>query len=208
VTMRRMASASSSTPPVSLRERKKIKTRQTIRDAAYRLFAEQGYDETTVEQIAAAAEVSPSTFFRYFPVKEDVVLSDEYDPLIAAAIAARPADESIVDSMRVATGLLVRQMYESEHAEVLQRMRLVRDVPAIRARMGENIGAESELLVGALAQRSGRPPDLRMRVVVGALFGGWHAALMHWVETGGVEPLPELLERSLTMMSEGLAPDA
>jgi len=65
-----------------LRERKKAKTRAAIRREAMRLFREQGYEETTVEQIAEAAEVSPSTFFRYFPTKEDVVLQDDFDVVV------------------------------------------------------------------------------------------------------------------------------
>lgn len=82
-------------PQLGLRERKKLKTRVAIRRATYRLIAEQGYDATTVEQIAEAAEVSPSTVFRYFPTKEDIVLTDEFDPVIVAALrAARRASRS------------------------------------------------------------------------------------------------------------------
>src|SRR3954464_9320848 len=68
-----------------LRERKKAKTRWAIQEHALRLFGEQGYAATTVDQIAAAAEISPSTFFRYFATKEDVVVQDQYDDLFVAA---------------------------------------------------------------------------------------------------------------------------
>src|SRR5690348_18511042 len=83
-----------------LRERKKARTRAAIREHALRLFHEQGYDATTVEQIAEAAEVSPSTFFRYFPTKEDVVLYDDVDPLLIAAFAAQPPELSPIQAMR------------------------------------------------------------------------------------------------------------
>ena len=68
-----------------LRERKKLKTKEAIQREALRLFQEQGYDETTIEQIAEAVEISPSTFFNYFPTKEDVVIQDPYDPLFISS---------------------------------------------------------------------------------------------------------------------------
>ena len=77
-------------PEPDWRQRKKAATRDRIRACALRLFREQGYDATTVEQIAAAAGVSHMTFFRYFPAKEDVALSDSYDPLIAGRLEADP----------------------------------------------------------------------------------------------------------------------
>lgn len=80
--------------PHGLRERKKARTRKTIRTEAFRLFREKGYPHTTVEQIAAAAEVSPSTFFRYFPTKEDLVLADDLDPALIEAFQAQPPELS------------------------------------------------------------------------------------------------------------------
>ncbi|HZZ53933.1 MAG TPA: TetR family transcriptional regulator, partial [Trebonia sp.] len=86
----------------SLRERKKARTRAAIREHALRLFREQGYDATTVEQIAAAAEVSPSTFFRYFPTKEDVVLQDGFDDRMFEAFDRQPPSLTPIAALRVA----------------------------------------------------------------------------------------------------------
>ncbi len=193
------------TARLSLRERKKMKTRKAIRHAAYRLFEEQGYDATTVEQIAAAAEVSPSTFFRYFPTKEDVVLTDEYDPVMEAELRARPADEPLVESVRQAVSGPLRQMYAEEREEMLLRLRIAREVPAVRARMGEGTTASCRMLVDVLAERTGRPrDDFQLRVLVGALLGGWSEAVMWWSENGGRDDLPELVDRTLSILAESL----
>src|SRR5215469_18955738 len=85
-----------------LRERKKARTRASIREHALRLIREQGYDATTVDQIAEAADVSPSTFFRYYPTKEDVVLQDDFDLLAVESFNQQPADLSIVGAFRAA----------------------------------------------------------------------------------------------------------
>src|ERR1051326_4996766 len=88
--------------PDGLRERKKARTRAAIREHALRLFRANGYQRTTVEQIAAAAEVSPSTFFRYFPTKEDVVLQDDMDTRMIEALERQPADLSPLSAVRAA----------------------------------------------------------------------------------------------------------
>src|SRR5271166_5573302 len=85
-----------------LRERKKARTRASIREHALRLFREQTYQGTTVEQIAAAAEVSPSTFFRYFPTKEDVVLRDDFDYRVLEAFERQPLSSTPLAALRAA----------------------------------------------------------------------------------------------------------
>jgi AcrR family transcriptional regulator len=81
--------------PRGLRERKKARTRRTIRTEAFRLFRKQGYSETTVDQIAAAAKISSRTFFRYFQNKEQVVLDDDLDPLLIRNVTMQPPDMSV-----------------------------------------------------------------------------------------------------------------
>ena len=91
--------------PRGLRERKKMRTRATLIDAAAELCLRQGYDNTTVDQIAAAAEVSPRTFSRYFPTKVSVVaaITDELDELIAEAMEALPGDITAYDALLAAS---------------------------------------------------------------------------------------------------------
>ncbi len=101
--------------PAGLRERKKARTRAAIREHALRLFREQGYAATTVEQIAAAADVSPATFFRYFPTKEDVVLQDDFDILTTLeSLNAQPRDLSPIAAMPGAAASAYAAMTEQD----------------------------------------------------------------------------------------------
>src|SRR5436190_14290087 len=129
-----------------LRERKKQKTRWAIQEHALRLFAERGYDATTVDQIAAAAEISPSTFFRYFRTKEDVVIEDEYDPLMAAAMAAAPADLKPLPAIRHGMRAVFSRISEAERRQIFDRTKLIMSVPALRARTLENLSATINLV--------------------------------------------------------------
>src|ERR1700759_2143624 len=120
--------------PAGLRERKKARTRAAIRQEALRLFREQGYQATTVEQIAAAAEVSPSTFFRYFPTKEDVVLQDDMDTRMVEALERQPADLRPPTAVRAAVRDAFASYTEADLAVIAETTRLTMTVPEIRAR--------------------------------------------------------------------------
>src|SRR5437764_14521375 len=120
--------------PVGLRERKKARTRAAIRQHALRLFREQGYSATTVEQIAAAADVSPATFFRYFPTKEDVVMQDDLDMFTLAALEAQPPELGPIAAFRAAAAAALAAMSADDIARLNESTRLVMTVPEIRAR--------------------------------------------------------------------------
>jgi AcrR family transcriptional regulator len=142
-----------------LRERKKAKTRAAIRREAMRLFREHGYEETTVEQVAEAAEVSPSTFFRYFPTKEDVVLVDEYDGLIVAAFRAQPPELTPVQAIRKALGEVMGNLTPEEQADEDERLRLSREVPELRAARLDELIRTMRLVATVVGERVGRSAD-------------------------------------------------
>jgi AcrR family transcriptional regulator len=187
-----------------LRERKKQKTRWAIQEHALRLFAEQGYEATTVEQIAAAAEVSPSTFFRYFPTKEDVVLADDYDPLLLAAYEAVPPEVEPVAALRQAMRTAFGEIGPEEQARVLERTKLSLSVPALRARSLENLATTINTLAEPIARRLGREPgDLGARTLAGACLGAMLVAIFEWVETDGSKPLPDLIDETMGLLESG-----
>ncbi|MBE3011518.1 TetR family transcriptional regulator [Microbispora sp. NEAU-D428] len=189
----------------SLRERKKAKTRRTIQEEALRLFAEQGYEATTVEQIAEAAEVSPSTFFRYFPTKEDVVTQDDFDPILMEAIKAQPPDRPPLAALRAAFRTAFESMGAEELDQVLARTKLSASVPALRARTMDGLFATIDMLAGAVAERAGRDPrNLAVRALVGAVMGVLLPTLFTWVERDGATPLPDLVDEALGYLEAGL----
>ncbi|MEV6884296.1 TetR family transcriptional regulator [Streptomyces sp. NPDC051135] len=192
-------------PRPGLRERKKAKTREAIRAAAYGLIRQQGYEATTVEQIAGRAEVSPSTVLRYFPTKEDIVLTDAYDPVMAAELAARPAGEPWPESLRHVLRAVLG-VGAGEEAELTRlRTRLLAEVPAVRSRMLENMSATGRVLARAIAERTGLAPDsLEARTVSMSLVGGLMEVSRYWAEHDHEESLTELVDRALDALENGL----
>ncbi|MYS83312.1 TetR family transcriptional regulator [Embleya scabrispora] len=191
--------------PVGLRERKKIKTRQAIRREAYRLFREHGYDATTVDQIAEAAEISPSTFFRYFPTKEDLVLTDEYDPVLVEILRTAPQGTSLVRVVR--TGVLdaLREILRVDGEELATRMTLVLNVPALRRRTYEQQMQTWVLITEAFAARTGRSAnDMELRVAAASINAAMGEAIMGWARNGCTEDLVELVDQALALLETGL----
>jgi AcrR family transcriptional regulator len=188
-----------------LRERKKAKTRRSIQEHALRLIAEHGYDGTTVEQIAEAAEVSPSTFFRYFPTKEDVILRDDYDPILVEALLRQPPELAPIPALRAALREVFGTVYAEARDELYRRTRLQMDVPALRARLMQQQLETFQTFAGAMAARTGREPtDPDVRAFAGAFMGVAMAAVMQWMESGGKDELPDLIDAALARLETGL----
>jgi AcrR family transcriptional regulator len=179
------------------RQRKKAATRDRIRASALRLFGEQGYDATTVEQIAAAAGVSHMTFFRYFPAKEDVALSDSYDPMIAAAITQTPVTWPLIRRIRTVLAEGLRQVYDEDRDAMLAQNKLVVSTPVLRDRLWADQMATQQLILEAL----GSDPGYQARVIVAACLAAASTAVLTWVENNGTPELPDLLDQAFDALT-------
>jgi len=179
-----------------LRERKKQKTKASIQREALRLFKKKGYDETTIEDIAAAAEISPSTFFNYFPSKEDVVIYDEYDPQLFASLMAQsdqPLGQSIRDAVDAMAGV-----FAGDRDAIYERAKLSLEVPELRARTWEELEKAQNQFVAVIASRTGlEATNFEVRVVALALVGAAFEAALEWVRLGGRGSMLDLFNRAL-----------
>ncbi|HYM51451.1 MAG TPA: TetR family transcriptional regulator [Candidatus Limnocylindrales bacterium] len=184
-------------PAVGLRERKKQKTREAIQRVAVRLFVERGYDETTVEDIAEAVEISPSTFWNYFASKEDVVMMDTYDPMVLAMFLDRPNHEPPSVSFRQVLEAL-GEILERDRELILSRSSLMLEVPALRGRIGDEIERALEFITGLLATRTGRSPeDFELRVTARVVINAVYEASLEWMRRRGRDRFAALIQRAL-----------
>lgn len=192
---------------MGLRERKKIRTRQELADAALALFTERGFEATTVEEIVAAVDVSPRTFFRYFASKEDALLVDDEalrDQLLEA-LAGRPAGEPVLTAVHRAVMSLTSQ-YEAKRERLFRIYRLCAQSPSLADRQVELQLAWVEGLAQQVGGRLGRDPasDLEARLVARVALSCLHAAADVWFATDGKADLPALVDRAFSEVGAGL----
>jgi AcrR family transcriptional regulator len=191
--------------PPTLRNRAARAVRAEIAAVAIRLFLEQGFDKTTVDQIAAEAGLSRTSFFRYFATKEDVVLGhlEELGQKVLDALAARPAQEPAWQSLRHAFDLLVEESATLPE-QGLTMARMLHDTPSLKARqLGKQMGW-LDLLVPEVARRLGvasEACDARPRALVAAALGCLNAAVDVWTAAGGTVSLPALLDQAMSAVA-------
>jgi AcrR family transcriptional regulator len=191
-----------------LRARKKELVHRTIQSEALRLFTEQGFEQTTVEQIADAAGVSPATFYRYFTSKEDAVVTDEYDPIVIQSIMERPADEPLIDAVRaVMTGVLAAY-FDRDRDLLAARHELMRTTPALQAASAQEQERSRKLFSALIARHLRRPPDdLDVGIACGALTGALQSAFALWFEQGakgGERRIREVLNHAIDRVESAL----
>jgi AcrR family transcriptional regulator len=182
--------------PAGLRERKRQQTRERLTRAAMALFLERGFEATTLDDIAAAADISRRSFFHYFASKEDVVFAwqEESTAALIAAVAARPVDESMLTAAENAITAMVGQL---EPGEAIAMARLKRDNPALQARDQ----VKYEKLERALAEALGKRADykaekLQARLVAMIATGAMRIGGEFWAAEGAREKPEALAKRT------------
>ncbi|MET8054064.1 TetR family transcriptional regulator [Streptosporangium sp. NPDC005286] len=197
-----------------LRERKKQKTRLALIDAALSLFLEQGYEATTVDQIAAAVDVSPRTFFRYFATKEDVALSLAADgqETMLAELATRPADEAPFTALSHAVRAMVTMLQEGDlddTARFLRAREVIDSTPALFAGSVRRLVENERRLIAEISRRQGTDPDDLLPHFVVALFTAVARVgfeLCEPADINDVKALAVRLESTLALAERSLRP--
>ncbi|MEU7826870.1 helix-turn-helix domain-containing protein [Catellatospora sp. NPDC049133] len=160
------------------------RTRARLLECALDLFEQQGYEQTTVAQIAGAAGVTEMTFFRHFSAKDRLVVEDPYDPVIADAVAAQP--HTLAPLARAVAGLRAAwgQLPEPESDVVRRRVRIAAGTPSLRAAIAANNAATEQILVDQLVADGADPRSAR--VAAAAVLAGITAALLDWSQHDGL----------------------
>ena len=195
------------TEQTGLRERKKLQTRRRIEDAALELFGRDGFDGTTVEGIAAAADIAPRTFFYYFPTKEDVVLADYAGRLerIVDQLGQRPDAERPWAALR-ASFLVVAADYDADRREIIRRFQIMATSPSVYARSLQLQAGWEDAVAAVLTERMGcRTEELGPRLLATSALSAIRSSLRYWIATGQRSSLPQLVEGCFDQLGKGLA---
>ena len=184
---------------LGLRERKKRRTRETVRLAAFELFQKHGYPDTTIEQISELADVSPRTFFRYFPTKAALLIPDHMMEPIVGIFLSAPAAMRPIAAYRYALEQVFDGMAGTEWGEEMARQQLLYTLPEAGGALYHEYIRTIELITEALAVRLERPvTDPELRITAGAMTGVFMAALH------GTPMAPDTIFKGLDFLDKGL----
>jgi AcrR family transcriptional regulator len=202
-------------PRASLRERKKLATRRSLRRVALDLVAERGFARVTVEDIAEAADVSPRTFFNYFPSKEAAVLGADPDRVtgLRERVVEEAPGEPVLNALRVvmaeeaqAVADELGELGEGDPADWLRRMREARADPHLRAAQAAQMSMVERFITEGLAERLGTDPerDPYPGLLAATATGVLRATISFWAGSGGTLPLDRLVDQAFRALGDGL----
>lgn len=185
-----------------LAHRKRQLVRDEIAEAALKLIAFQGFEETTIDQIAAAAGVSRRTFFRYFQSKEDVIVESLADvgEALREALDARPPDESPITAVRQALSIFT-DLFAEYPEKILRLTKLMLGTAPLKARFLERQADWRAALAAGLARRWSMN-DLQANVTAGVAFAAFEAALHAWIDADGERDIVALLDETFALAFE------
>lgn len=183
-----------------LRETKKRATRQALSWAAMRLAVERGLANVLVEDIAAAAGVSPRTYNNYFASKEAAICGIVADraELISAVLAERPADEPLADAVLAAV-MAPYDLPDDPDRDWVTRTRVVLAEPALRGEFLKAMTAMEQVLAEGIAARLGTDAGLFPRVIAAAAIGATRVGIDHWLYSGTTEPFTTVVSTAVRM---------
>lgn len=190
----------------TLRERNQERTRAEIAQHALALFGARGFDEVTVDDIAASAGISRRTFFRYFDTKEDALLPGDASRLerLRAALQAGPVLEGPFDAVRGAV-LDLAQDYETDSVDFLQQARLVLATPSVHARSLEHQAEWEAVIRTFAAERTGQPAtSLLPQLLAAGCMAALRTALATWLHDDGRTDVVALAAEALDAIGDGL----
>ena len=190
---------------LGLRERKRIRAMRRIQDVALDHFDEDGFDAVTIERIAEDADVSPSSVYRYFGTKENILLWDEYDPMIVARVVELVDQLPPLQAIRRVMATMVGEVFDRDEARIRRRIRLMMEEPTLQAASALQTQRMADMITGLLAPRLGREAhDLELQVFAHAVVGAMVAAIRHWYATDFAEPFSRVLDHALDVVEGGI----
>jgi AcrR family transcriptional regulator len=172
---------------------------KTIQSQSMKLFLMQGYEQTTVEQIAQASNVSHMTIFRYFPTKEHIVLDTEYTQLIINLLNKQPPNESADKKIESVILGVLTDTYKENKTKLFLRTKLIMEVPSLRSKLWEN----EQAMINKLAQAfklNGETAEFKLKVIISLYIQSVSIAMQEWVSKDNVIELPDLIKESFRIL--------
>jgi AcrR family transcriptional regulator len=209
-----VSTTSEGEPRSSLRERKKLATRRSLRRIALDLVAERGFAHVTVDDIAEAADVSPRTFFNYFPSKEAALFGADPDRIaeLRQRVARDSPGEPVLDALRTVMVSDAQRVADElselggDPADWLRRMKEARADPHLRAAHAAQMAMVERAVTDGLAERLGTDPerDPYPGLLAATASGVFRASMTFWASSGGTVPLSQLIDLAFRALADGL----